>query len=152
MGSEAIILPALFGAVVWLVYIVVDGFRRRQRLRVFTEFHSKLLDRIGTAREFSEFFTSDAGTRFLDSLASEKGAPHQRILSALQWGLTLVTLGASLFVLAEGRDFNSDSVDVLIFIATVSLGIGAGTLISSAASYVLSKRMGLLTDRRDRSL
>ena len=78
MGSEAIILPAAFGSIVWLVYIVVDGFRRRQRLRVFTEFHSKLLDRIGSAREFAEFFSSQAGERFLESLAAEKGAPQTR--------------------------------------------------------------------------
>ena len=144
MGSEAIILPAAFGSIVWLVYIIVDGFRRRQRLRVFTEFHSKLLDRIGSAREFAEFFSSQAGERFLESLAAEKGAPQTRILAAIQWGVTLTTLGIALFVLLGSRSFDPDGVDVLAFIATVAVGGGVGSLVSSFVSYLMSKRMGLV--------
>ena len=147
MGEEVIILPAMFGAVVWLVYIVVDGFRRRQRLRMFTEFHSKMLDRIGSAKEFGEFFTSEAGTRFLESLASEKGSPQVRILAALQWGLTLICVGVALFILLGSRTFEPDTVDVLAFIATVATGVGIGTLIASGLSLVLSRRMGLLSNR-----
>jgi hypothetical protein len=85
---------------------------------VFTEFHSKMLDRIGSASEFGEFFGSEAGERFLESLASEKGAPQTRILAALQWGVTLLTPD-----------------------------VGAGTLIASFAAYLLSKRMGLVGNR-----
>lgn len=151
MGSEVIILPALFGSLVWLVYIIVDGSRRKQRLRMFTEFHSKMLDRIGSAKEFGEFFTSEAGTRFLESLASEKGSPQVRILAALQWGLTLLFLGIAIFILLfQHREFRQDTVDTLAFIGTVAVGIGIGTLVSSFASYLLSRRMGLLSDRRDR--
>jgi hypothetical protein len=148
MGSEAIILPALFGSVVWLVYVIVDGFRRRQRLRVFTEFHGKLLDRIGNAREFGEFFGSEAGERFLESLASEKGSPITRILAASQWGLILTTVGVSLFILVGNRTFQRDADEVLVFVATVALGVGAGTLISAIVSYLISKRIGLLGERR----
>lgn len=151
MGSEVIILPALFGSVVWLVYVIVDGFRRRQRLRVFTEFHGKLLDRIGNAREFGEFFGSEAGERFLESLATEKGSPQARILAASQWGLTLLTLGISLFILVGNRTFEQEATDVLVFIATVALGLGAGTLISALVSYLASKRMGLINDRPTRN-
>jgi hypothetical protein len=158
MGSEVIILPALFGSVVWLVYVIVDGFRRRQRLRVFTEFHGKLLDRIGNAREFGEFFGSEAGERFLESMASEKGAPHARILAAVQWGFTLTVLGLALFVLVGNYDFERftadrfkrETVDVIVFVATVAVGLGVGMLVSSLASYFLSKKMGLVSDRRDR--
>ena len=149
MGEEVIILPAMFGSVVWLVYVVVDGFRRRQRLRVFTDFHSKMLDRIGSAREFGEFFSSEAGTRFLESLASEKGAPQTRILAAVQWGLTLATFGVAIFILIGNRSFEPDTVDVLAFIATAALGVGVGTLLSSVVSYLLSKRMGLVSRNRD---
>jgi len=144
MGSEVIILPAALGSIVWLVYIIVDGFRRRQRLRVFTEFHSKLLDRIGSAREFGEFFGSDAGRRFLESLASEEGRPQARILAAMQWGLILITLSLSIFLLLSSRSFDPDTVDVLAFIATVAVGIGLGSLISSIVSYLMSKRLGLV--------
>jgi len=144
MGSEAIILPAAFGSIVWLVYIIVDGFRRRQRLRVFTDFHSKLLDRIGSAREFGEFFGSEAGVRFLESLASEEGRPQARILAAVQWGLTLISLGVAILILLGNRSFDSNTVDLLAFIAAVATGIGIGSLVSAFVSYLMSKRMGLV--------
>lgn len=149
MGSEAIILPALFGSVVWLVYIVVDGFRRRQRLRVFTEFHTRLLDRIASAKEFGDFFSSEAGERFLESMKSERDAPHVRIIAAVQWGMTLTTLGVGLFLLSSTYSLERDTVDVIVFIATVAFSVGAGTLISSVVSFLLSKRLGLVSDRRD---
>ena len=152
MGEEVIILTAMFGAVVWLVYIIVDGFRRRQRLRMFTEFHSRMLDRIGSAREFGEFFTSEAGNRFLASLASEKGSPHTRILAAVQWGLTLSVVGLALFILLGNRSFDPDTVDVLSFVATVAFAGGLGTLASSLISFYLSKKMGLVESRRDEEL
>ena len=50
MGSEIIIVPSLFFMIGWIVFVIVDGFRRRQQTRVFTEFHGKLLDRIGSAQ------------------------------------------------------------------------------------------------------
>ena len=152
MGEEVIILPAMFGSLVWLVYIIVDGFRRRQRVRMFTEFHSKMLDRIGSAKEFGEFFTSEAGTRFLESLASEKGAPQVRILAAMQWGITLVSLAIAIFLLLANRTYDEDAVDVLEFVGTIAIGVGIGTLISSLASYALSKRMGMWSARRGSDL
>jgi hypothetical protein len=43
-----------------MVYVIVDSFRRRQQLRVMGEFHNKLLDRVGTAGELVEFFSTES--------------------------------------------------------------------------------------------
>src|SRR4030095_9025074 len=56
MDSELIIVPSLFFMIGYIVHVIVDGYRRRQQMRVFTEFHSKLLERLGSANEFAEFF------------------------------------------------------------------------------------------------
>jgi hypothetical protein len=145
MGSEIIIVPSMFFMFGWVVYVIVDGFRRRQQTKVFTEFHGKLLDRIGSAREFGEFFNSEAGTRFLDSLSSsETGAPQIRILRSMQSGLVLLCVGIGFFLLLAGRTFSLEAMDGLMVVATASTAIGAGLVISTAMSYLLSKRMGLL--------
>jgi hypothetical protein len=144
MNEIVIVMPALFGSVVWLAYIVVDGFRRRQQLRVVNEFHNKLLDRIGSASDFVEFFNSEAGTRFLESLSTERGAPAARIVSALQWGLTMVTVGVAVFILLGNRPFEEEVTDALTFVATLAVGLGAGMVLSSAVSYVAAGRMGIL--------
>jgi len=140
-----IIVPSLFFMIGWVVYVIVDGLRRRQQTRVFTEFHSKLLDRIGSGREFADFFSSEAGTRFLDSLSSsETGAPQIRILRSMQSGVVLLALGVGLFVLTNQRTFSLEAMDGLVVMATVAAAVGAGLVVSTLMSYLLSKRLGLI--------
>jgi hypothetical protein len=148
MGPEIIILPAMFFTVGFIFYVIVDGFRRRQQMRVMTDFHGKLLDRLGSAKEFAEFFTSDAGARFLESLSSsDGGAPQLRILRSMQAGLVLLALGIGFFILVDQRNFSLDAVDGLTVMATAATAVGAALLVSTAMSYLLSKRMGLIERR-----
>jgi hypothetical protein len=146
MGPEIIIVPSLFFMIGFIVYVIVDGYRRRQQVKVFTEFHAKLLERIGSAQEFAEFFNSDAGLRFLDSLStSEGGAPQLRILRSLQTGLVLLALGVAFFILLNGRTFSLEAADGLTVLATAATAIGVGLVVSTAMSYVMSRQMGLLS-------
>jgi hypothetical protein len=145
MGSEIIIVPSLFFMIGYIVYVIVDGYRRRQQTRVYTEFHSKMLDRIGSAKEFGEFFGSEAGNRFLSALSSsDAAAPQLRILRSLQTGLVLLALGIGLFILTDQRNFELDAMDGLMVTATAATAIGAALVVSTAMSYLLSKRMGLI--------
>jgi hypothetical protein len=145
MQSEIIIVPAMFFMIGWVVYVIVEGFRRRHQTKVFTEFHGKLLDRIGSAREFGEFFSSDAGARFLSTMSSsEAGAPQVRILRSAQTGLVLTALGVGVFILTDQRTFSLEATDGLVVLATMATAVGVGLLVSTVMSYVLSKRMGLL--------
>jgi hypothetical protein len=148
MAPEIIIVPSLFFMIGFIVYITVDGFRRRQQMRVLTDFHSKLLDRLGSAKEFAEFFTSEAGTRFMDSLSSsDGGAPQLRILRSMQTGLVLLALGIGFFILLDQRDFSLETADGLTVMATAGTSVGAALVVSTAMSYLLSKRMGLIGRR-----
>jgi hypothetical protein len=98
MGSEIIIAPAAFLLAGYVIFTIVDGFIRWRRLRVSTEFQAKLLDRIGSAREFGEFLNTEGGGRFLDVISTENGgSAHNRILRAVQTGIVLTVLGAALF-------------------------------------------------------
>jgi hypothetical protein len=145
MGSEIIIVPSLFFMIGYIVYVIVDGYRRRQQTKVYTEFHSKLLDRIGSAKEFGDFFGSEAGDRFLSALSSsDAAAPQLRILRSLQTGLVLLALGIGLFIVTDQRNFEIDAMDGLMVTATAATAIGAALVVSTAMSYVLSKRMGLI--------
>jgi hypothetical protein len=151
MGSEIIIVPSLFFMVGFIVFVIVDGYRRRQQTRVYTEFHGKLLDRIGSAKEFGEFFSSDAGDRFLSALSSsDAAAPQLRILRSLQIGLVLLAVGIGFFILVDQRTFTIEAVDGLMVMATAATAIGAAMLVSTAMSYLLSKRMGLIERPRSK--
>ena len=93
------LIPILLGLgaftmVGWVVHVIVDGYRRRQRLNVFTDFHGKLMDRMGSAKELGDFLQSEGGQQFLETLTVEKDHPANRILRAVQTGLVLLCLGA----------------------------------------------------------
>ena len=145
MGSEIIIVPAMFFMLGFIVYTIVDGSRRRQQVKALTEFHARLLDRLGSAKEFAEFFTSDAGTRFMESMSSrEGGAPHLRILRSLQTGLVLLALGVGFFIMLDQRNFSIEAADGLMVMATAATAIGLALVVSTGASYALSRRMGII--------
>jgi hypothetical protein len=145
MESEIIIVPAGFFLVGFIVYTIVEGFRRRSQAKTVTEFHGRLLDRIGSAKEFGDFFASEAGRRFMDSLsATETGSPQMRILKSVQLGLVLLALGVGLFILTDQRAFSLEATDGLVVTATVTAAIGAGLILSTMMTYLLSWRMGLL--------
>jgi hypothetical protein len=148
MGSDIIVIPSMFFMFGFVVYTIVDGFRRRSQAKMVTEFHTKLLDRIGSAKEFGDFFASEAGKRFMDSLSStEAGLPQMRVLRSLQTGLVLLALGIGLFILTHQRTFSVEAMDGLVVTATVTTAIGAGLGISTLLTYLLSWRMGILPTR-----
>jgi hypothetical protein len=139
-----------FGMIAWIVYVIVDGNRRKERLKVFTDFHSKLIERMGSSTEFATFLQSDGGRRFLDSLSVEKGHPADRILNAVQAGLVLAALGVGFFVAGSDVAVNFHRVnsewDVNGFrvAGSIFLSLGIGFLLSAASSFVLARSLGVL--------
>ena len=155
-----------FIATAWVIHIVVDGFRRRQQIRLATEFHGKLLDRIGSAKEFGEFLNTTGGTRFLESMTVERegGGAQIRILRAVQSGFVFLALGLGLFILIGSTDLGLNDFDGAFperrgdeeagfaVMATICTSVGVGLLLSAFASYGLSKRLGLLDESDHRRL
>jgi hypothetical protein len=138
-----------FGMIAWIVYVIVDGNRRKERLRVFTDFHAKLIDRMGSSSEFAAFLQSDGGRRFLDSLSVEKGHPADRILNAVQAGLVLAALGVGFFVAGSSVAVNFDrvtewNVNGFRVAGSIFLSLGVGFLLSAISSFALAKSLGVL--------
>ena len=124
----------------WAVFVIVDGFRRRQQVRVSAEFQTRLLDRIGSSREFGEFLATESGARFLDAISVDRNVTPTGILRALQSGTVSLSLGVAMFVLGRGKSYQEG----LWIVATICAALGIGLLLASTLSYLLSKRMGLL--------
>ena len=151
-GIEVLIPLSAFAATVWMIHIIAEAFRTRHHSRLAAEFHAKLLDRIGSAKEFGEFLNSTGGTRFLDSLTIERagGGAHTRILRALQAGIVSLTLGIGLFILVDSRNLPFEAKEGMATFATLMTSVGVGLLLAAGASYFVSKRLGLVDDGRNR--
>lgn len=150
--TPVLIVATIFVTVAWVISTIVDAIRRNHQVRSAADFRGKLLDKIGSAREFGEFLSSDGGAKFLDSMTVETEAgPHVRILRSLQAGIVLLVLGAGLFILMGNRDLPFGAEDGMAMFGTITTAIGAGLLLATGATYVMSKRMGLMNGPRSHS-
>jgi hypothetical protein len=143
-----IALVIVLGTLTWLVKTVLDQRRWSRLSRIQAEVHSKLMDRFSSNDELMTYVQTPSGRRFLESGPSPLAegapavtAPFSRILWSVQIGVVLLVAGAGLFyvsteTLEEAREF---------FFISGSLGValGAGFVVSAAASYALSRKLGL---------
>src|SRR5215467_4307764 len=102
MGSEIIIVPFIFSTIGFIVWVLVTGWQRRQHIRAMTEFNNKLLDRMGSVKDFSDFLATDGGASFIDRVTAGGMRPEIRttILRSVQTGVVLLALGTGLLVLS----------------------------------------------------
>lgn len=144
MGSEIIIVPSAFLLVAYVFYVVASAFARRQQVRSTSEVQTRLLERMGSLGEFSQFLNTEGGQKLLGTVASDGGSAHQRVLRAIQAGIVMVCLGIGIFLYLSDVRFDRDTYESLGFVGTVSLAIGLGLLISGYVSLKLSRKMGLI--------
>jgi hypothetical protein len=133
---------SFFAMIAWIVFVVVDGGRQRERLKVFTEFHARLIDRMGSAKDFGDFLQTDGGKRFLESLTVEKGHPGTRILRAVQVGIVLLLLGVGFFAANSFARFDTEGGFAILGLLLMFGGLGF--LLAALASLVIARKLGML--------
>lgn len=140
--APVLVVMTIFATLGWTVHVLVDWRRRRERLKVFTDFHSRLIDRMGSAKEFAEFLQTSGGQNFLDTLSVERGHPADRIARAVQVGIILTSVGLALF-LATNRVATEIEGGYYV-LSSIILALGIGFLLSAVSSYALARTFGLL--------
>jgi hypothetical protein len=143
MSEDIVILPIFFGLFGFVAWIIFTTIRRYKTAKLQAGVQTKLLEKFGSGQELLAYVQSDAGKRFLESLAMEQKTPYGRILGAAQAGVILVLLGLALLFL-RGRVSGAEEGFLVSGTITLSLGVGFG--LSAALSYFLSKSFGLLSE------
>lgn len=142
------------GTIVWLVKMLVDHRRWLRQSKVQTDVHTKLMDRFTSNEDLLAYIQSPSGKRFLESAPialdveappRNIGAPFGRIFWSVQAGAVLLLTGFGLQFVGQRQQWEEigqplSSMGILV------VAIGLGFLISAAASYFLSRRLGLLPD------
>jgi hypothetical protein len=136
---------------IWIVKTLVEYRRWHRTSKVHTEVNNKLLDRFTTNEELLAYIQTPAGRKFIESAplsmdtpARPVGAPFTRILWSVQVGVVLAAGGLGLFYVSTRV---IEEVAQLFFaVAVLAVSFGAGFIASAAASYMLSRRLGLLDD------
>jgi len=145
MGSEVVIVPIIFGTIAFIVWTVVNGWLRRQHVKSIIEFNTRLVERIGSVKDFSDFLQTDGGAKFFESLTVERGSigAHERILRGAAIGTVFIVLGLGFVFLGWlfRAEWNHESFMV---VGVIALSLGIGGVLSSGLSYRLARVLGLL--------
>lgn len=146
MPVTVMLVPlSFFGLVAFIAWLVVTGIRQRNQTRAMADFNAKLLERVSSFKDFSEFLQTEQGARFMDlSSQPRSSAAGDRVIRTTQVGIILGALGAGLLFMAY--QVRSDDA---VFIGGVTLSLGVGFLISAVASYVLARSLGVLAAPAD---
>src|SRR5256712_357005 len=147
----------VFGTIVcFLVWVIrsIISYRSWQRVvKIQTEAHTKIFDRLTNNEEMMAYIQSPAGQRFLTSTSTAVdisprtiGAPIGRILWSVQAG--------GVIALSRGGPFLAKSIvieevaQVLHVISVLAMAVGVGFVVSALVAYALSQRLGLLDSPR----
>lgn len=124
--------------IVTVLRALITNVRRARVARAQAEIMNKLVDKVGSSPELGRWLESGGAKQFFEFEAVEKENPRARILNSIQTGLVATGLGAGL--MAAGARHEALQAAGIILIC-----VGAGFLVSSGASFALSKSWGLLT-------
>lgn len=152
MGAALVFGIVVIGVIGIARYLI--EYRRWYRVsKMNAEVHNKILDRFGSNEELLAYIDSPAGRRFLEatplaaagSAPRPVGAPYGRIMLSVQVGVLLIA-GAIGLLMVSNRAIE-EVRELLGGMAVLAFCLGVGSVVSAIASYLLSKRLGLLPDR-----
>jgi hypothetical protein len=140
------------GTFAWLVRSAIDYRRWLRAMKIQTEAHTKIVDRLASNEDLLAYMQSAAGQRFLtsspiapssmDRVTPPMGAPFNRILWSVQAGVVLTTAGAGLWLAKNG--VIDEAAQAMQVIAILTMALGVGFVLSALASYGLSRQLGLV--------
>lgn len=145
MAVVAISLLALIGFLSWVIFTTI---RRYQVAKLQASLQANLFSRIDSTETLISYVSSEAGRASLEALALEngdRGVPYRSILLAVQAAILLLSLGSSLLLLHRMGFLHDDNA---VIMGVIPIGIGIGSAVAAAATYILSKRFGLIRSTR----
>lgn len=139
----------VFG-ITWLVRLFVGHRRWIRATRLQAELNNRLLERMGTNEQLLAYLQSQPGQALTvaplinDVTTPATATPFNRILWAVQAGVVLFAAGVGMLVIR--RSVFQEAGDVFLMLGVIAISIGAGFVLASVASYLLSRRFGLIGD------
>lgn len=132
-GLEPLIPIALFAMIALIIFVIAR--RRQAEIQARAEFQKQILDKFTSGKEFADFLGTEGSQRFMAALAAPAIGARHRVLGTMRCGIVVALLGFGFLLLIGIRHG-------FIVPAVLLLALGAGLLISAAASYHFSKKWG----------
>jgi hypothetical protein len=152
MIAIGFVFLTITGGVLWLVKSALEYRKWHRTFKIQSEVHTKLLDRFTANEDLLAYIQTPVGRRFLESAPlpvetaaaqPPPAAPFNRILWSVQVGLVL--MAGALGLLFISRRVIEEVAQVVLAGGVLALALGVGFVASAAASFLLSRRLGLLS-------
>ncbi len=140
--AQVLSLWGFFAGSSFMVWAISSTIKSQRLARARSEMQSRILDKLTSNQELAGFLQSEAGQKLWNVEANGAPTPLKKILNSVQAGLVLTLVGGSMVLLSGGRE--PETAETLLILGTIGLAMGIGFLLSSTASYFLSKSLGLL--------
>jgi len=147
------VFATVVGLIMWVIRSVISYRSWKNIVKIQTEAHTKVFDRLSSNEDLMAYIQSPAGQRFLTSTSTAVdfsprtiGAPIGRILWSVQAGVVIAIAGVGLFI---AKSIVIEEVaQVLHVISVLAMAVGVGFVVSALVAYALSQRLGLLDSPR----
>ena len=147
------VFATVVGLIVWVIRSVISYRSWKNVVKIQTEAHTKIFDRLTSNEDLLGYIQSPAGQRFLTSTSTavdlaprNVGAPVGRILWSVQVGVVITIAGIGIYTAAN--ILIEEIRPVLHVISILAISVGVGFVVSALVAYVLSHRLGLLDNPR----
>jgi hypothetical protein len=144
--------------ILWLLRMLLQNRRWNRIFKVQTEIHNKLLDKLAGSQELFSYLGTEAGKRFLEIApiaTAMESSQHPgflssitRILAPLQFGIVSTLAGIGMLFI---KGYYNDN-GALLLLGTLALMLGLGLVISAGISWILARRLGLISNIKPESL
>lgn len=138
-----------FALVGFMTRAIVESRRSRERIKSLSEVHNRLIERMGSAKEFGELLSTPGGAQFMESLGTEPLAgpatPLDRALRAQQAGLIAGAVGVGFLLVSWTFAMTEESEAACGALGVLSLSGGIGAWLSARTTLRLSQRYGLIS-------
>jgi hypothetical protein len=138
---EDILVPlGAFTMIGWIVWVIFSSVRRYKTAWVQAEVAKGLLVRFDSAQTMLAYVETDAGKKFLSSLAQESGTAYGGILDCIRWGLVFLIVGGTLCWMHAAGVVDHD----VLVMGILAVALGVGLEAAAAVSYYASRALGLV--------
>jgi len=139
LGDVALIV--LVFLLVGLTFSVLSNtLRRKQQYAI----HTRLLEKFTSSQDFSTFLQTPGGQQYVKSLMEDDSKPGQTIVNSVRSGIIIAVVGGGLFVASFFLKNQGAGISGLMLLL-----VGVGFILSAAASYKLSFKLGLIRDKSE---
>ena len=143
----AFVLISIAAGVTWIVRSLIEYRRWARTMKIQTDIHSRLMDRLTSSEDLLAYIQSPAGKRLLEFAplaigTGTEGPTLSRILWSVQAGLVMGLAGIGLNY-ASGH-IAVEAAQPFFVLGVLGIAVGGGFILSALASYIIARNMGLV--------